>query len=748
MATKKFKKGMKMKKTNLANITYVLTLLTLIGLLASCTSIEYKQTEISKDARLAEFESTQELKKFSSAQEILDFLKNSQLNTQYTGVFEGGFVRRGIEAPTMAETAESAPALKTAAGTATDYSQTNIQVAGVDEADFVKNDGKYIYTLTQDKLVIVDAFPAENSEIVSETKLDGRPKNMFVNEDRLAVFIEKDSEIPVFAQYDFIPRPRYTSVTHILVYDISDRSKPELVKDYNLNGYYVESRMIKDYVYFIIRDDIYYYTQAIDLPMIKQASTAIVKPDIYYFDNPELNYNFNTVASFNIFGEEDSLNAKTFMMGYSNAIYVSKDNIYITYQKNLPYRYYEAHNEERFYDVVLPLLPSESRNKIEEIREDNALNSYEKWDKISAVLEEMYNKMDEDEKNNFIRRSEEAIDEYELRLQEERAKTVVHKIRIDNGEIEYDKRGEVPGYLLNQFSMDENGDYFRVATTLELYGNKGPIMHNNVYVLNNNLNILGKLEGIAPDERIYSTRFIGDRLYMVTFKRIDPLFVIDLSDPQNPEILGELKIPGFSDYLHPYDENHIIGIGKETADNEWGGVSVKGVKLALFDVSNVENPKQIDQYQIGDPGTDSEALRDHKAFLFDKEKNLLVIPVSEVQGKGYYDSKYGYYRQKFWQGAYVFNIKEDGFALKGKITHSKVEERDYYNYYGENTVRRALFMDDVLYTISEANIKMNSLDNIEEEINEIKLPYTTVQYPYPVPYATKGAEGTVTIAVE
>ena len=255
-------------------------------------------------------------------------------------------------------------------------------------------------------------------------------------------------------------------------------------------------------------------------------------------------------------------------------------------------------------------------------------------------------------------------------------------------------------------------------------------MYNNVYVLDDKLEIVGKLEAIAPDERIYSTRFIGDRLYLVTFKRVDPLFVIDLSNPENPEILGELKIPGFSDYLHPYDENHIIGVGKETEGNEWGGVSVKGVKLALFDVSDVKNPRQIDAYEIGEAGTDSEALRDHKAFLFDKKKNILVIPVTEVKSKPYYDPRLGYYRQSYWQGVYVFSITpEEGFEVKGKITHNEgEEERDYYYYGSPNAVRRALYMDDVLYTVSAIKIKANDIDDIDNELKEIKLPFEKVKY--------------------
>ncbi|MEK6808996.1 MAG: beta-propeller domain-containing protein, partial [Nanoarchaeota archaeon] len=280
------------------------------------------------------------------------------------------------------------------------------------------------------------------------------------------------------------------------------------------------------------------------------------------------------------------------------------------------------------------------------------------------------------------------------------------------------------------FSMDEQDEYFRVATTTQLYVGKS-VMYNNVYVLNNKLEIIGELPSIAPDERIYSTRFIGDRLYMVTFKRIDPLFVIDMSNPEKPEILGELKIPGFSDYLHPYDENRIIGIGKETSSNEWGGVSVKGVKLALFDVSDVKSPKQLAMYEIGDSGTDSEALHEHKAFLFDKKKNILAIPVREIKNKPYYDSKLGYYRQRVWQGAYVFGLTpETGFELKGKISHKEGDENQYDYYGSPYAVRRILFMDDVLYTLSLGKIKMNDLNDVSKEISELELGFDKRNYPY------------------
>ena len=705
-------------------------------------------------------EATQELKKFSSVQEIRDYLKNSALNNVYgsgEGVDSG--VRRidmamavPTESMSMDQSAKTSVSINGGGG-ASDYSKTNIQVEGVDEADFVKNDGKYIYTITQNNLVIVDAFPAEKAKIVFEGDISSiqyqdekmvvkkgkkayrnyQIRDMFVNKDRLVIFSQDYDNIYSIQQYDYLPRQRSALRTHALVYDISDRSNPRLVKDYSASGDYYQSRMIKEQVYFISQEQVYYYNDIIYVPEIKSGSSIISKPEIYYFDNPEDSYTFTTITSFNIFGEDNSVNAKSFMLGYSNNLYVSENNIYITYQKNPPYRYYQTHNQERFFSVVVPLIPFSFHVRVNAIKSDNSINSYEKWDTISSILEEMYNTMSEKDKQELVKKIQNAIDEYEIRLEQERRKTVIHKIGINNGDISYSSRGEVSGYLLNQFSMDEHEDYFRVATTTNLYVGKN-VMYNNVYVLDKNLNTVGKIEGIAPDERIYSTRFIGERLYMVTFKRIDPLFVIDLKNPANPKILGELKIPGFSDYLHPYDDTHIIGIGKETDSNQWGGVSIKGLKLALFDVSDVSSPKQIDKYEIGESGTDSEALREHKAFLFDRKKNVLVIPVSEVKGEKYYNPKFRYEMQRRWQGAYVFGLSPvSGFELKGRITHNEGDE-NYYDYYSSNyAVRRSMYMDDVLYTVSASKIKMNSIDNIENEINSVELPYVDSRYPYPVP---------------
>ncbi len=690
----------------------------------------------ASDIIVSKFESTQDLKKFSSVKEIREFLKTSAASSGYKqygwGGYFGGFMRDDmmVTESAMAVTPTAMPAATPAMKTgnavvgAVDYSTTNIQVEGVDEADFVKNDGKYIYVLAQNKLVIVDAFPAASADILSTITLEGRPADLFINDNRLIVFTNDDAQVMVIPEYDYRPMARYTQRTNAIIYDISDRKKPVQVSNFSINGNYFQSRMIGDYVYFIVKDSVYYYNDFVDVPVIRKGEVKIMSPDVYYFDNPEQNFVFHTIASVNI--KSDKINAKSFMMGYSDNLYVSENNIYVTYRKNMPVRYYEAQQQERFYKVVVPQLPEDARDKIYAIK-DSELDSSEEWDKISSIMEDTYNRMTEKEKQDYSNNVEKAVEEYETKLAQERDITVIQKININKGDIEYKTKGEVPGSLLNQFSMDESGDHFRVATTSQIWTGKGSKQYNNVYVMDKDLGITGKLEEIAPDERIYSTRFIGNRLYMVTFKRIDPLFVIDLSDPKDPKILGELKIPGFSDYLHPYDEKHIIGVGKETADNQWGGTSIKGVKLSLFEVSDVNNPKQLDTYEIGTSGTDSEALRDHKAFLFDRKKNLLVIPIREVTEKPRYDSR-GYYMQRVWQGAYVFDLTlQDGFKLKGRVSHLDDYEEDMYYWNSPGAVRRSMYMDDVLYTVSAQKIKMNDLDNLTA-INNIDLPFEKNMY--------------------
>jgi len=448
-------------------------------------------------------------------------------------------------------------------------------------------------------------------------------------------------------------------------------------------------------------------------------SVRIMTPDAFYFDNVEEFSNFSTLTAIDIFG--DTINSETFLMGYTGSFYVSENNFYLTYQQNMPFGFYENSSRDRFYDVIVPLLPEEIQDEIKSIQSDSSLSASEQWVNISKLMQNSYNKMDKKEKEELFENIRDALNEYDSKIQEDARKTIIHKISIDQDKIEYVAKGTVPGRLLNQFSMDESGDRFRVATTTEYYiQHEGMVRSNGVYVLDEQLNIVGGLDNIAYDESIFSSRFMGDRLYLVTFQQIDPFFVIDLST-DTPKILGELKIPGFSNYLHPYDEDHIIGVGRDTKEMDNGRVQQLGVKIALFNVADVTTPKVVDDYIIGDSSTQSESLHNHKAFFFDKTRNVLSIPISadvesldDVTSSRMFAPDYNR-----WSGFYVFHIdKTDGFESKGTITHSDSDWR----YYGMNNAR-TFYIDDVLYTASQGFLKMNSFDDLGE-INSIKLENT------------------------
>jgi uncharacterized secreted protein with C-terminal beta-propeller domain len=600
-----------------------------------------------------------DLRKFGSKEEIEAFLKE---HAQGGGNGSGyPRVTGGIAPEAGAPVATGAPT----AAPADDYSTTNVQVQGVDEADFLKNDGKYIYIISGGTLAIVEAFPAKDAKIVSETWIGGIPKALFLEGDRLVVFATATEEEMTDVEGSVTPVPIPRTVTHAYIYDVSDRGNPERVRDVTFTGDYYDARMIGDYVYALTRESPVWVYDGIALPEVRSGEGAAIRPDIYRPQSPLQNYVFYTAGAFSVRNDTGTPDAETFLLGYDTTLFVSQKNLYIGYRNQGPA--YSGPNGE---------IPPEETGT--------------------------------------------------------RDRTIIHRFAIEQGEIDYRAMGEVPGHLLNQFSLDEYGENLRVATTVENRGWERPIQYNNVYVLDPAMAVIGRLEQIAQDERIYAARFAGDRLYLVTFKRIDPLFVIDLSDPRHPGILGELKIPGYSDYLHPYGADYLIGVGKETNENSWGGVSTTGLKIALFNVSDVNNPDLVDSVVIGEAGTDSMALRDHKAFLFMEDKKFLVIPVSEVKRVENSGSRYpGSYTTTTWQGAYVYSVTpQEGLTLQGTVTH---RERDNsYAWNSRDAVQRSLFMDSTLYTVSARSIVMTDLAD-GNRIGEVLLPYRGEASPTPYP---------------
>ncbi len=661
------------------------------------------------------------LKKFSSYDELRNFLKENS---------EGGYSSRGALGREVMEmgvqkTAEAPSASpSTQAAKAEDYSTTNIQVAGVDEADIVKNDGKYIYTISGNKVIIVDAFPAENAKIVSEINLSGNIHEIFVNNDKLIVFGSEEARYYVTAktmiadaEIGIMPPRYYMPKSFVMIYDISERQNPVLTRNISFRGSYYDSRMIGDYVYTIINQPVYNFDDSIILPEITADGIAreIKAPEVYYFDIPDESYIFTTIAAINL--NEEGISTKTLMMGYTQNMYVSLDNIYITYMKRISSKYYY----NGLIDVYIESVPADTAEKIRAIKDSNE-SIYKKMQDAGEIMEDYADTLDEESRLKFQNDVQDRMEKLQEEIEKETGKTIIHKISIDKGNIKYRGKGEVPGNVLNQFSMDEYNGHFRIATTTQarwLRGSESEKSKNNLYVLNRDLEIVGKIEGLAEGERIYSARFLQDKAYMVTFRQIDPLFVIDLKNPEEPRVLGYLKIPGVSDYLHPYDETHVIGVGRDATDEG----RITGMKLSLFDVTDVENPKEISKQIIGGRGTYSEALNDHKAFLFSKQKNLLVIPATVYEDYNYK-----------WNGAYVFFLSlENGFQLWGKITHENesINKSEYYYPEWQATVRRSLYMENTLYTVSQKMIKANSLDDLSE-ISKVILKEGEEKI-YPVP---------------
>ena len=633
-----------------------------------------------------------EIKTFSSYSQLEKFLEENQEQIDSYGGLRGGEI---MAEATFASGTDSVTGSTQESKSASDYSETNIQVKGVDEPDIVKNDGKYIYAVSGSKVIIVNAYPAEDMEILSEINVSNI-RNIFLNNNKLIIFSNNY---------------KGGQKTDIKIYDVTDKEFPELEKEISTDGYYVNARMINDYVYVIANQHVGFDNIVLPGIMVDGIKEEIAVNKISYFNYPDTSYTFTNILAIN--SQDLEFESKTFLTGASHNIYVSQENIYLTYTKRVKSNNYL---EEMVDEVMKPIVPREQRREIKEIMDsEKSLN--EKYNEVSNLVQEYSMSLTEKEKAEFDQELFEKMQEFMIEIQKKTEKTVVHKINIDENNIEYITAGEVPGTVLNQFSMDEYDNNFRIATTTGDSWSDNSL--NHLYVLDSNLEIIGSVDDLAKGEKIYSARFLGEKAYMVTFKKVDPLFVIDLSDPENPEVLGQLKVTGYSSYLHPYDENHIIGIGKEATEQG----RIQGVKIALFDVSDVENPIEKAKYEVKGRWSNSNALYDHKAFLFDKDRELLVLPMSYSEE---WTNTEGVRKYEHWQGSFVFKINQDTIELKGKIDHKEnTTEQGYY--YGPYAVQRSLYMDDTLYTISRTMIKANDLEDLSE-INKVKLPYEDVYY--------------------
>lgn len=576
------------------------------------------------------------LSTFSSL-EALDNYINSKVGTQAYYPFYGRAALWLVNTPLLSTTDRAnffgSQAILKANTETFDYSSTNVQVEGVDEADIVKTDGEYLYILSGASVFIVRAYPPEDAEVLHEMSFEHMyPLELYVNGDVLVVL--GSASLKSNRLYSYYGSYVNEIKTIVEVFDISDRRHPTLLRNITTTGGYFSSRMIDDFVYFIASAPAWMNNNRTVLPTISSndKSKDIEATEVHYSNASDSSFDFTTIFAVNVKNTTEAPTYLTLLLGGACNIYASQANMYLTFPNTM-------------------------------------------------------------------------------------SGTSIYRVRLQTGNLTCEANGSVDGRELNQFSMDEHNDYFRIITMSWRNGTS----QTNLYVLDKNLTVTGKLENLGLNEYLHSSRFMDERCYLVTFKKTDPLFVINLTDPYNPAVLGELKIPGYSDYLHPYDETHIIGVGKETTEASQGDWAwYQGIKLSLFDVSNVSNPTQIDVFIIGDRGSDSPVLTDHKAFLFDRERELLVVPVlvKEIDRTQYpTDVPPDAYGTPVWQGAYVLRITKEGFTLRGRITHgagSGVPENEYW-------VMRTLYIEDVLYTVSQMKLKLNDIDTLEK-LGEVIFP--------------------------
>ncbi len=551
-----------------------------------------------------------------------------------------------------------------------DYSKTNIQVENVDEADIIKTDGNYIYSLSKESIVITDVTDPNKIKVASKiTPTDnGIPEDLILFENKLVAICSE-----INSPYIYYSSNKNNTIVRI--YDITNREEPRMVKNYKLYEPYYTTRCIGSKLYVISTGNLRKENNKIVRYYDEEYSQKEIElKNIKYLKNVQTNKQ-TIISMIDLNNIEQNVNVSSYLIDIENA-YISEKNIYLL----------DTNYKENYYPKI---------SSIYGIKGIWGLNDY------------IY---------DYTRNYE----------------TEIYKFNIlDNGEVKYSCKTRVKGKTINQYSLDEYNGNLRVALKDSREGSR-------IVIFNEKMNQIGETPYLAKGEQMYSTRFMGDKAYLVTYKTIDPLFVIDLSNPTEPKVLGELKIPGYSTYLHPYDENHLIGIGMQTEEkinrDIQGKVTsttatITGMKMALFDVTDPTNPVEISSTVIGDRRTTSAILTNPKALLFSKEKELIAIPVNNyakdisIASSNTYEDTINAYKKNttkyISEGYAVYSINiEKGINLKGIITQENMDNKSQY--YTNSKLLRGVYIENNLYTVSEKCIKVSDLETLKE-ISKIDL---------------------------
>jgi hypothetical protein len=562
-------------------------------------------------------------------------------------------------------------------------SRTNNQVEGVDEADIVKTDGRWVYLAMNGALRILEAL---HPRVLSVTRVPGQVREMLVEGDRAVVFAASGAGTPrCTSGYDCASAGDDTS-TRILVYDIADRAAPRLAREISLSGSLVAARRIGNAIHTVVAhddsstppystwpDDLDFcgtseavvrariaalkfeaerrirastrFPSIVDKGVAKPACATLLRTA---FDDGGA---FTTVVSFDLSADKAPATTAA-LRSYPGAIFASGDALYLS---------------------VL----------------HRKATSGGHWYSFHPTANEV---------------------------------TEIHKFRVSARpqETHYVGSGVVPGHVLNQFAMDEWYGYLRVATTQGRVPD--PNVASAVSILaeaeQGNLVRVGAVQNLAPGEDIRAVRFDDDRGYVVTFKKTDPLFVIDLYNPAHPAILGQLKIPGFSTYMHRIDADHLLSIGLE-ANGRGDLASFDSVILRLFDVKDPTAPRLIHKEKIGTPGSSSAAATNHLAFNFLQDRGLLAIPIAGCEGRG--DGGDG--QDLAFSRLFVYDVDvERGFTRLGGIEHGrKGATCDSWRSEAGSIVQRSVFLDALVYSIATDQLKVQRLGHFGVDLASIAL---------------------------
>ncbi|MEV0581641.1 beta-propeller domain-containing protein [Nonomuraea sp. NPDC050310] len=576
------------------------------------------------------------------------------------GGFPEAYARSDVQ-PAQADTAM-------AEGKSSDFSSTNVHEAGVDEPDLVKTDGKRVVTVSKGVLRVIDAATRQVTgtlNLVDDEQDAYMPANLLLSGDR-ALVLTQDSQVSggtYLADYIAPTSPRYVLV------DLS--GEPKVIGTIKTSGTHVDARMVGSTVRLVTRNmpNITFPQAKGDVPESerKKVNQGVVRQAPIEAWLPKIQI---TDAS----GAERSASVPCERVSHPQD-YTGTSML-------------TMHTIDLAQGVTAAGTDPSSLVADGETVYSNGTGFYvasnPRWWWPGPIM--------------FRGGAESSASASPVPPEE----TEVHRFDISRpGAPRYVASAKVPGRLLNQYSLSEHEGHLRVATTLS---NGGPqptqppedASSSGVYVFKTDtMHKIGEVTGLGKGERIYSVRFMGPTGYVVTFKQVDPLYTLDLRDPAAPKVTGELKITGFSAYLHPAGEGRLIGLGQEASEKG----RTLGTQLSLFDVRDPANPTRLSQLFQKDSG--SEAEWDPHAFLYWPKTGLTVVPLNSYNAKGVNKS-----------GALVLSVTDSAVTKLGMISHPKVEQKDYTY---EPGIQRSLVIGDSLWTLSEVGFKINDLATLTEQ---------------------------------